>query len=75
MSRRILRRAINEASLPASAANLHPALRRVYAARGIERAEELDLGLERLLPVGSLGGVEAAVDLLLACIATAARCW
>ena len=67
MSRRILRRAINEESLPASAANLHPALRRVYAARGIERAEDLDLGLDRLLPVGSLGGVDAAVDLLLAC--------
>ena len=31
-----------------------------------EDAQDLDLGLERLLPVSSLGGVEAAVDLLLA---------
>jgi single-stranded-DNA-specific exonuclease len=67
VSRRILRRAIREESLPASAAILHPALRRVYAARGIELAEDLDLGRDRLLPVGSLGGVDAAVDLLLAC--------
>jgi len=66
VSRRILRRAIREESLPASALSLHPALRRVYAARGIALAEDLDLGLDRLLPVGSLGGVDAAVDLLLA---------
>ncbi len=67
MSRRILRRATDEQRLPAAAAGLHPALRRVYAARGLEAAEDLDLVLERLLPVGTLGGVDAAVDLLLAC--------
>jgi single-stranded-DNA-specific exonuclease len=67
MSRRILRRATDEHRLPANAAGLHPALRRVYAARGLEAADDLDLGLERLLPVGTLGGVDAAVDLLLAC--------
>jgi single-stranded-DNA-specific exonuclease len=66
-ARRILRRAAAEERLPAAAASLHPALRRVYAARGLEDALDLDLGLERLLPVSSLGGVEAAVDLLLAC--------
>jgi single-stranded-DNA-specific exonuclease len=66
-ARRILRRPVAEERLPEIAANLHPALRRVYAARGLEDAQDLDLGLERLLPVSSLGGVEAAVDLLLAC--------
>lgn len=66
-TRRILRRETNEDRLPSVAAQLHPALRRVYAARGLEDAHELDLSLERLLPVSSLGGVEAAVDLLLAC--------
>jgi single-stranded-DNA-specific exonuclease len=66
-ARRILRRPVGEERLPEIAANLHPALRRVYAARGLEDAQDLDLGLERLLPVSSLGGVEAAVDLLLAC--------
>ena len=44
---------------------LHPVLRRVYAARGIRRDEELDVGLARLLPVGTLGGVSEAVELLL----------
>jgi single-stranded-DNA-specific exonuclease len=67
VTRRILRRAIDEQRLPANAGNLHPALRRVYAARGLEAAQDLDLGLDRLLPVSSLGGVDAAVDLLLAC--------
>jgi single-stranded-DNA-specific exonuclease len=66
MSRRILRRTIDEHRLPAIAAGLHPALRRVYAARGLSAAEDLDLSLERLLPVGTLGGVDAAADLLLA---------
>ncbi len=45
---------------------LHPVLRRVYAARGVSRHEDLDLSLERLLPVGSLEGVDAAVRLLAA---------
>jgi single-stranded-DNA-specific exonuclease len=62
--RRIVRRSPGDhggAGLPAS---LHPVLRRVYAARGVRDEDDLDLGLERLLPVSSLGGVEAAVDLL-----------
>jgi single-stranded-DNA-specific exonuclease len=64
--RRIVRRpALQPANeLPAT---LHPVLRRVYAARGLHRADQLDLGLERLLPVGSLGGVPAAVELLVRC--------
>jgi single-stranded-DNA-specific exonuclease len=46
-------------------ADLHPVLRRVYAARGVTSSEDLDLSLERLLPVGSLPGVESAAQLLL----------
>jgi single-stranded-DNA-specific exonuclease len=46
---------------------LHPVLQRVYAARGLKSAEELNLALERLLPVGSLPGVEAAAELLREC--------
>jgi single-stranded-DNA-specific exonuclease len=45
-------------------ADLHPVLRRVYASRGVVSDAELDLSLQRLLPVGSLAGVEAAADLL-----------
>ena len=45
--------------------DLHPVLQRVYAARGVLRSEDLDLSLDRLLPVRSLPGVEAAAELLL----------
>jgi single-stranded-DNA-specific exonuclease len=44
--------------------DVHPVLRRVYSARGLLRNADLDLSLERLLPVGSLEGVDAAVELL-----------
>jgi len=44
--------------------DLHPILRRVYAARGLSRREDLDLSLDRLLPVNSLEGVEAGARLL-----------
>jgi single-stranded-DNA-specific exonuclease len=44
---------------------LHPVLRRAYAARGIRELSQLSTELSRLLPVGSLGGVAAAVELLL----------
>lgn len=53
------------AALPAS---LHPVLRRVYGARGLASDADLDLGLERLLPIGTLGGIDAAVELLRACL-------
>ncbi len=48
------------------AADVHPVLQRVYAARGLWSSADLDLSLERLLPVGSLEGVEAAAQLLTA---------
>ncbi len=65
-ARRIVRRQGPSAgnALPDS---LHPVLRRVYGARGVRSPDDLELGLERLLPVSSLGGVPAAVDLLLRC--------
>ncbi len=44
---------------------LHPVLRRAYAARGIREPSQLSTDLSRLLPVGTLGGVAAAVELLL----------
>jgi single-stranded-DNA-specific exonuclease len=48
------------------APDMHPVLRRVYAGRGLKSAADLDLSLERLLPVGSLAGVDAAARLLIA---------
>jgi len=66
IARRIVRRPVLTApgDLPAS---LHPVLKRVYGARGVRGAEDLELGLDRLLPVSSLGGMASAVDLLLRC--------
>ena len=46
--------------------SLHPVLRRVYAARGIQAMSELAHSLDTLLPVGTLTGVQAAAELLLA---------
>ena len=61
--RRIKRRGVdaNECSL----ADLHPVLQRVYAARGVKSQEDLDLRLNRLLPISRMKGLPAAVDLLL----------
>jgi single-stranded-DNA-specific exonuclease len=44
---------------------LHPVLRRAYAARGVCDGQDLALTLDRLMPVGTLDGVDAAVDLIL----------
>ncbi|HZE44664.1 MAG TPA: single-stranded-DNA-specific exonuclease RecJ [Steroidobacteraceae bacterium] len=59
----IKRRALREAH---EFAGLHPVLRRVYAARGIDNESDLDLSLDRMLPVGSLEGLDAATRLLAA---------
>ena len=48
------------------APDLHPVLRRVYAARGIAQPDDLDLSLERLLPVRTLDRAERAAELLAA---------
>lgn len=45
-------------------AALHPVLRRVYAARGVREVAELSVALERLHPVSTLEGVDAAAELL-----------
>jgi single-stranded-DNA-specific exonuclease len=54
---------------PAAVGALHafdPVLARLYVSRGITAASELDLSLQRLAPVGSLNGVDRAVDVLMA---------
>lgn len=52
------------AGAPLDVTALHPLLQRVYAARGVSHSAELDLSLERMLPVATLQGVEAAARLL-----------
>ncbi|MFA5529758.1 MAG: single-stranded-DNA-specific exonuclease RecJ [Thiohalomonadaceae bacterium] len=44
--------------------HLHPVMARLYAARGVRSAGELELTLKRLLPAHSLAGLDAATALL-----------
>ncbi|MCH8101409.1 MAG: single-stranded-DNA-specific exonuclease RecJ [Proteobacteria bacterium] len=44
---------------------LDPILRRLYSARGVTGPEQLDYTLQRLVPVRTLSGIDAAVALLL----------
>ena len=52
---------------------LHPILKRVYAAREIRNASELNYALEQLAPFSLLRGIDAAVDLLVDCVVNARR--
>ena len=52
---------------------LHPLLARLYAARGVSGMDELDDGLNRLLPPSDLLGAEDAARLLADAIATDRR--
>ena len=65
MTLRIVRRETGQPQSPGLSAALHPVLQRIYLARGVRSAAELDISLARLLPVGTLEGIPAAVDLLL----------
>ncbi|GGA90697.1 ssDNA exonuclease RecJ [Neiella marina] len=55
------RRSVAECALPES---IHPVLRRIYQARGIVSADQLDHSASRLHHVRSLAGIERAVELL-----------
>jgi single-stranded-DNA-specific exonuclease len=63
MNSSIVRRSLHDAGA-ALPPELHPVLRRVYAARAVASAEELDYSLANLLPLEELGGLSAAVELL-----------
>ena len=54
-------------------AGLHPLLARLYAARGISRADELDTSLKNLLPPEALTGTTEAAILLADAIEAGAR--
>ncbi|MDX5410292.1 MAG: single-stranded-DNA-specific exonuclease RecJ [Thauera sp.] len=54
-------------------AGLHPLLARLYAARGIHRADELDTSLKNLLPPEALTGTAEAAILLADAIEAGAR--
>jgi len=44
--------------------DVHPLLRRLYAARSLNAADDLQLALDRLIPVRQLGGIDIAIELL-----------
>ncbi len=62
----IVQRPIGPGGDSSAWAGLHPVLARAYRARGIADPRELDLSLDRLLPIGSLEQVAEAAELLLA---------
>lgn len=64
-----LRRRLLPPMTPAWPANMPAALQRVYAARGITDAADVEHRLARLLPPQALGGLDAAVALLADAIA------
>ncbi|MFT5781689.1 MAG: single-stranded-DNA-specific exonuclease [Pseudomonas sp.] len=53
--------------------DLPPLLTRLYAARGVQSAAELDKGLARLIPFAQLKGIDTAVSLLVTALAQRQR--
>ena len=51
-------------AIPAALQGLHPVLARVYAARGVQSPEELQLRLKSLASSSQLKGLPVALDLL-----------
>jgi single-stranded-DNA-specific exonuclease len=43
---------------------VHPLLQRIYSARHVEQAADVELSIKKLLPPGGLSGLQAAVKLL-----------
>ncbi len=64
--RPIVKRDLPPGGHAASIQDVGPLLARLYSSRGVVAAQELDYGLSRLAPIGSLENVQAAVELLLA---------
>ena len=70
--RRIVRRPMPDAR-PEFPADLSPLLARVYGARDVASAAELDYSLRRLQPYRGLTDIDAAVDLLVSVLAARGR--
>ena len=69
----IVRRDVPESAAVLVAAGIHPVLARVYAARGVGGADELDTDLARLPPFSQLKGIDAAAARLADAIARGER--
>jgi single-stranded-DNA-specific exonuclease len=64
----IVRRTVPTSAAMLAAGGVHPVLARVYAARGIETATELDADLASLPPFSLMKGIDAAAARLVAAI-------
>ena len=64
--RPIVSRPLPTVSLADSFPGIDPIHARLFAMRGVTSAEELDYGLARLAPVGSLDNIDAAAELVIA---------
>ncbi len=62
MTKKIIKRRVEQATGIETA--LHPLLHRIYTARGISSSNELERGLEHLLPFHDMLGMDHAVSLL-----------
>jgi single-stranded-DNA-specific exonuclease len=63
MLKQIIRRQYQEKNAEVLV-GMHPLLRRIYAARNIQKIEEVDCSLDKLLPYQSLLGINHTVNLL-----------
>lgn len=65
----IIRRPISDEPLD-FLSTLNPLLKRIYTARGIKSSDELETGLEKLLPFSLLKGIDAFITQLYAALQT-----
>ena len=71
---KIIEREISQAQVDALVQNgVAPLLARLFAARGVQSPQELDTGLQHLLPPSGLKGIDAAARLLAQAIAAQQR--
>jgi single-stranded-DNA-specific exonuclease len=63
--RPVVTRRLPDADIPPELTDLDPTLARLYAMRGVTATKLLDYDLGNLVPVGSLGNIDAAVELVL----------
>lgn len=60
----IIQRDVPQAAFESLKKSQHPVLARIYAARGIDQASQLEHGLNNLTPFSAMKGVDEAVELL-----------
>jgi len=63
--RPLRKRTVADSSASECMLQVDPILQRLYMARGITQSEQLDYTLQRLIPVRTMSGIDAAVELLL----------